>query len=190
MTDQAPQAPQTPKKSSNKTLVIVLTIVGVLVVLGIVGSIMAGLFAKKVAEKGAESILSKATNGAVDIDTKNNSVTISTGDGTTTIGSQKLPSDFPSDIPVYTDATVLGSVTGTSQDAGGVFVSLNTSDSLTDVKAFYESELPKNGWTNEDTTTLGTIVNIASEKGDKRLSVTITPYENNQVHITLATSSK
>lgn len=183
------EAPQSPKKGSNKTVVIIIVVVVVLVVLGIIGSVLSGLFARKVAEKGVESVLSKVTNGTVDVDTKNNSVTINTGDGTATIGTQELPSDFPKDIPVYPGATVLGSVTG-SATAGGLFVSMNSTDSLDAVKSYYDSKLVENGWTKEEGVNLGTIVNIAATKGDQRLSVTLTPYEDNQLHITIATSAE
>lgn len=188
MANEAPQSPQGSKKGSNKTVMIIIIIVVVLVVLGIIGSVLSGLFAKKVAEKGVESVLSRVTNSDVDLDTKNNSVTIQTGNGTTTIGSQKLPSDFPTDIPVYPDATIIGSVTGST--AEGIFVSMNTTDSSDKVKAYYDAKLVENGWTKEEGAMLGTIVNISATKGDKRLSVVLTPYENDQLHITIATSSK
>jgi hypothetical protein len=189
MENTTPQSSD-PKKNSNKTVIVIFVIVVVLIILGIVGSLLSGLFAKKVAEKGVESVLSKVTNGAVDIDTKNNSVTVKTDNGTTTtIGSQQLPSDFPTDIPVYPGATILGSVTGSATE-GGVFVSLNTTDSMDDVKAFYDSKLAENGWTAEGTTTLGTIIHYSETKGSQRLAVTLTPYSDSEVHITLAESAK
>lgn len=190
MENTTPSSPQgasqgSGKKSSNNTVIIIVVIVVVLVVLGIIGSLVSGWIAKKFTEKGVESIVSQYTNGTVDIDTKNNTVTIESEDGTATIGSQELPDNFPSDIPVFPGATVLGSVTGSASDGSGIFVSLNSTDSMDDVKDFYGYRLSDNGWGEEQKTTIGNITNYSVMKGDRRLSISLTPYEDNQVHITI-----
>lgn len=184
--------PQAPKKSSNKTVIIIVVIVVILVILGIVGSILSGLFAKKVAEKTTESIISGVTNGAVDVDTKNNSVTITGEDGTTTTIGSKLPNNFPSDIPVYPGATVTSSSV-TNGDAESVTSSatLSTSDSLEKVKAYYDGQLSKDGWTQQDSLNLGSIVNYVVTKNNRQLAVTITPLTNDStVAVSLVESKK
>lgn len=85
------------KSNNNKVLVIILAIVGVLVVLSIVGSLVMGRLFKK----GAENLVEKATNTQIS-NNKDGTTTIKSTDGSTSYSTeQKLPDDFPKNIPLY-----------------------------------------------------------------------------------------
>lgn len=185
-TPQVPVTPQEPVKKSNKVVVIVIVIVVILVVLGIVGSVISGFLAKKFAEKTTESIISSVTNGSVDVNTKNNTITINGENGTTTIGSQKLPDDFPKDIPVYSGANVLGSVTGDASQGTAMLVTFVTKDSFEQVKRFFDAELPRNGWAKELTTNYENSINYVVTKNGMRLTVVVAPNDEDQVSITIS----
>ena len=180
------------KKKSNAWIWIIVVIVVVLVIMSVVGSLIAGYIAKNAGGKIAETILSKATNSAVSVNTDSGSVTVKGEDGTTTTFSTKLASGFPSDIPVYAGSTVRASAAGTTDsDNVGNYASLSTTDSMEKVQAFYDAELTANGWTKEDSITLGTIIPYIASKGDRKLAVTLTPYDKEgQVLISLVETKK
>lgn len=69
--------------------------------------------------------------------------------------SEKLPSDFPSDFPIYKGAKVQGSATGTQQGVTGTVVTWETGDSLDKVKAFYEDAFTNGAWTSTSSGTMG-----------------------------------
>lgn len=103
-----------------------------------------------VAVGGCGTIAKKAVEGAtgVKVDNNGDSVTIKGDDGsesTISTADGKLADDFPDPVPVYdgdiTDSTVFSN--------GGVSqwtANLTTSDSIDDVKAFYEQRLEAEGW--------------------------------------------
>ncbi len=60
--------------------------------------------------------------------------------------SDKLPSDFPGDFPVYKGASLQGSYKGTQEGITGYIVSWQTGDSVDKVKSFYDGEFDKGPW--------------------------------------------
>lgn len=92
-----PTKTTTSKSNNNKVLVIVLVVIGVLVVLGAIGSFVIG----KLFTKGAENLVEKATNSQISTNS-DGTATIKSNDGSTTFSTeQKLPDDFPKNIPLY-----------------------------------------------------------------------------------------
>ncbi len=101
-------------------------------------------------------------------------VTVKTDEGTWST-SNKLPEDFPSDAPVYPDATVQGSLAAepAGEASGGHYVGLQTSASSADVVAWYKREIAAKGWAIKGTISSGESVILSATKDTRALSVTI-----------------
>jgi hypothetical protein len=139
------------KKKSNKALFIVL---GVLVFVFVIipGLLFAvgGAFLKsklgsdKAAEKTVESIVSKATGGDVDLDTKKGTVSIKGENGETINAgsSQKLPDDFPKgEIPFIDQKEVTFVITSTTQDKKNWSVTTKVDKSFDEAKTYFEKSI-------------------------------------------------
>jgi hypothetical protein len=95
----------TSKSNNNKVIVIVLVVVGVLVVMGIIGSLLMGRLFKNAGEKLVEN----ATNTQISTN-KDGTTTIKSNDGSTSVSTeQKLPDDFPKNIPLYSGQKITSS---------------------------------------------------------------------------------
>lgn len=142
-----------PKKKSNTILIIIVVVIALLAVCGFVGRQLLG-----VAFKGFLS------SKGLDVDTKSGDVTIKTDDGTVTFDGDSgsgliktdkgefkygedisLPSDFPSNIPVFTGAKIITASSKTEE--GATYLSFTSDKSVQTVIDFYKTELPKLGWT-------------------------------------------
>lgn len=92
------------KKSSNKTLIIVLAVVGGLVALGVIGSIVTAVILGNM----GKTLFETATNST--INTNGGETTIKSNDGSSSVSvSAKLPEGFPSDISLYPGQTIVSS---------------------------------------------------------------------------------
>lgn len=114
------------KSNNNNVLVIVLVVVGVLIVLGAVGSFVVG----KIFTKGAENLAEKATN--TQISTNNDgTATIKSKDGSASYSTeQKLPDDFPKDIPLYSGQKITSTSRVKADTEISWQVTAETSDSV------------------------------------------------------------
>ncbi|HUO10967.1 MAG TPA: hypothetical protein VM008_21885 [Phycisphaerae bacterium] len=63
-------------------------------------------------------------------------------------GTAAMPSNFPADIPVYTGAKTIQSTANLKLNGGEA--GLQTSDSIADVKSFYDKEMADQGWKEEN----------------------------------------
>lgn len=86
-------------KSSNKTLAIVLSVVGALAVLGLLGTLLAGAVVKNIFESATGTKLETNADGTATITSKDGSGSFST--------EQKLPTDFPSTVPLYSGQKII-----------------------------------------------------------------------------------
>jgi hypothetical protein len=151
-----PSEAQAPK-TNNKTLMIVLIIVGVIIVLGVGGCVAAGFIAKK----AAQGIISGATGGAVKITGDNGSLKFSNGDATINSGdAAKWPSDMPAGVPKPTFGNITMSSKITSDNAWNVVLEKVTADNF----ASYKQTLVGAGWALDSETDFG--VKIATYKKD------------------------
>ncbi len=77
------------------------------------------------------------------------SVTVTTDDGTATLagGEGRLAEGFPEEFPVYDGAAVQSSTAFDGDGQAQYSAVLVTSDSMADVYAWYETQLPSSGWT-------------------------------------------
>ena len=58
-----------------------------------------------------------------------------------------LPADFPKDVPVYPNATLLSSVTGQGLPSeSGAYISWSTKDEIPAVRHFFTEKLDADGW--------------------------------------------
>lgn len=69
--------------------------------------------------------------------------------------SNKLPSDFPKDFPVYKGADVQGSATGSEKGIKGTVVTWQTGDDLDKVKDFYDKSFKDGPWKSSSTGSSG-----------------------------------
>lgn len=155
----------------------------------VLGWIANGVGGSLMSDDAAERAIEAATGGRVDVDADGGTYTVKTDDGTWST-SDKLPSDWPSDAPLYPGADVQGSVAAAGGDTQGVgqYVGLLSSDSAQQVAAWYKSELAAKGWTvgTDITTPQGSM--IGADKGGRTVAVTITSQDGKTaIGVTIAT---
>ena len=92
--------------------------------------------------------------------------------------SNKLPSDFPSDFPIYGGAKVVGSVKGDQQGLKGFFVTWETGDDVDKVTAFYKKEFEKGPWKSESTLESSGTTILGAKKEAKTAVLTIARSDN------------
>ncbi len=169
---QQTKKPAVPKKKDN-TLKIILIIVGVFVGLMILGTIAVSVF--------VGSIFNSATkNIKVDGDGDKGSVTIKSTDGSTTAtygNDASLPEGFPSDVPIYEPSTI---VYATKTGNNRFSASAKTSDSASQVLAFYKADLSDKGWTNTHESSYGQGSILTYEKDDTLLSVSVSTQDTEE----------
>ncbi len=184
---EKPTAEPVKAKSSSKTLVIVLVIVGVLFVIpGIllaVGSFW--LSRGNNAEKITESVIENATGADVDIDKDGSSVNIKTDEGSVSYGTeQKLPDDLPDTAVMYDNQTVVGVLTSSQDDKSKWNISAETDDELSKVTEFIESEYVEKGWTELSTTTYNGVATYSYEQESLSAYISVSPADDdNKVSI-------
>jgi hypothetical protein len=159
----APAASTTPKKDSNKkVLIIVLAVVGVFIVLPMIAMIILG-----------SVIGHKLTNnGTVKVSGDKGSVSIKGKDGNefTAGTTATLPKDFPQDVDVYNDN--IQSSSKISENGKTVWtVSVTTADSPTKVGQVLTESYTTDGWTaslNNNGPDSGLMI---AKKGDLQVNV-------------------
>ena len=94
-------------------------------------------FTRKVSMMGVNGEVTKNFDG---------STTYKSDYGTATVGSNKLPENWPSDAPVYKNAEISQSTASNMMGNNGFQIALTTSDSTQTILDFYKSELTASGW--------------------------------------------
>jgi len=156
--------------SNNKVIILVVAIIGAFVVVGALSFFVFGLVADKTTETLTEKAVEQATGNKVDFSDGGNKATIETDEGKITIGTDKVPDSFPSDITVYSGSEV----TSTTEIDNGVSIILKTSDSVSTSFDFYKNDLKKNGWTESTAVSYQGSSTLLSQKGGKQVVVTVT----------------
>jgi hypothetical protein len=144
---------------------------------------------EKAAEKAAESAIKGATGADVDIDKEGNSIKVKNDKGDEMeIGNSegKIPDGFPSDIPIYEGAKIVGNVKTSEGGKTNFAVTLDTNDDPSKVLEFYKGELENNGYKISSATEMGAGNAVLSfEKNGKGVGgVTISVAEG-KTHIML-----
>mgnify|MGYP000939973509 CR=1 FL=1 len=127
---------------------------------------------QKAGEKIIEKTIESQTGGKVDIDADGQSMTIKGDNGeSVTMGSAKLPDNFPKDILVLDDAKFIFSMASGENDFSVVYL---TDKNPTDAFTAYNDDLAKQGWKKETEMDLGDSGKVASFAKEKRkLGVTL-----------------
>ena len=91
---------------------------------------------------------------------------------TLTFGAKELPTNFPSDMPVYPGAKPSGSYAATGNEAS-MIVALEVAEDFNKVASYYGAELKKNGWNIKNSAAVqdGTMYSIS--KGERMGTVTV-----------------
>ncbi|MEK7174494.1 MAG: hypothetical protein AAB759_02445 [Patescibacteria group bacterium] len=138
MSDEQQAVPASSEKMSQKKM---MTIAGIIIAVVVIGGVASRFAGKSASERTLESL----TGGKVNVDSGSGEVTVKTDEGTW-VGSNKLPADFPSDVPLYPGAKVQSSVSAAQEQGGGNYVGLETSDAAASVASWYKAEIVANGW--------------------------------------------
>jgi hypothetical protein len=144
--------------------VIALIVVILVIVLGCCGGIATCFWAAKK--------VSQAAPGFVKEQMKKNGVELNLPDAS---GTAPLPSNFPSDVPVYTGAKTVASSADLKKDNGEA--TCTTPDSAANVHDFYDKQMSENGWKGESTTTTGATTLLTYSKDNRIATINITGTE-------------
>lgn len=164
----------TQQPGSKKTLYIVIAIVVLAILIGF----------------GMNSFGPKAIAPGVDLERNlDGSATYTSEEGSVTIGANSLPENWPSDAPKYGNGAIQYSASTNEQtgDEGSAIVFM-TSDNASVVVEFYKKELASNGWTVEQTATIGAMTIISATKDERTFGVQITDAGNGQTTVTVGIS--
>lgn len=179
-----------PTKNSNKTLYIVIGVIGVIVLLVVLGNMVS----RFTGERAVERAIELSSGGDVDININKGgagSVKITSDDGAeieySAGGNVAIPATWPNDMPVLDGATVsyVGSSNPTTGEAGSV-VMFQTDQSLEEVSAYYEQVLADNGWTVESTVRTGDAVMFAGSKDTRTVSLYVSSSDPGTTSVTLS----
>ncbi|MFH1598263.1 MAG: hypothetical protein ABIB97_04320 [Patescibacteria group bacterium] len=150
---------------------------------------LAGWSCKSAAEKTAEKTIESSTNGAVEADIDDDTVTFTdkNSNSTTTIGQADLPDDWPTDAP-----TCQGDIIAATTVGGTYFsTTWQTDESVDDLYDSYEGEVTDQGWTTEATATIAGIKSLTATKGNRTLNVHVSRNESeNMTNCTVAVTSE
>lgn len=166
----------------NKIVKIGIGCLVILVILAILGALFGGIIIKKLISGAIQQKTGVSVN-LNNIDQGKLSYTDPKTGAKLNIGENKIPSDFPSDFPVYPGSNVTSSLSGNQNGQGnGFWLTLTTNVSTDKVVSYYESSLKTNGWTAQATTGAGVGTNWAVSKGSLNGYLTVTN-SNNQTSI-------
>jgi cytoskeletal protein RodZ len=163
------------KKSPTTPIIIILAVVIGLGLIYFAGTRLLGFTTRRATEEAVEESIEKATEGEakVDIADEGGEITVETEEGTFTTGKKELPDNFPSDLPVYSNAEIIT----TASSENSVAVSWSTEDSQEKVSEFYKDELTDSAWKITQTATLGNATVYGVEKGNMSGAVAVSETE-------------
>ncbi|MDD5489464.1 MAG: hypothetical protein PHP25_02185 [Candidatus Moranbacteria bacterium] len=196
---QPPVGQQPPQKSKSNAVVIIIVVIVVLLVVGLIGgyfvfrSIKARV-SQKIGQTIGENMLEKAieqgTGQKADVSADGNNVSIKTDSGTfsaSETGTIKLPSDFPSDVFVPSDAKITFATSTPANLADGTKASFSVgyavNQSVDSVANKYRDEMAKNGWTKDTEANYGAMM-ISFKKGTREVLVTVSDSQGSEIGAT------
>jgi hypothetical protein len=131
-------------------------------------------------EKEDVTVVGDETQGQVKIKTRD-------GESTISYNKNRLPDNFPKDIPVYSPAQV--QMTQVMENGKNVMASLNTDDDPGKIIQFYKKAFSQAGWAVKGEMNMGNTSLLQGEKGEKELNVTVNRDQEKTV-IALVLSAK
>lgn len=150
-----------------------LSLAAVMSVFVLVGGGCTESLAERAVDRAIEKRIESETGHEADVDINDGSITFTDNASGATGqfgGNVKLPSDFPSDIPLPNGITL----SGTASTPEGDWVTYTTDQSAADLGAWYEAELTADGFTKQGSFTTGTSSSWAFEKGSVSIGIAIT----------------
>lgn len=102
----------------------------------------------------------------------------------------ELPAGWPDDVPVYPEAKI--ELSGVKQDGGraqGIGAIFITADSVQKAVDFFAEELPKRGWTLEQTAEINDAQILSAKKGNREFGLSAAATAG-QTRITIAITTK
>jgi hypothetical protein len=131
---------------------------------------------KSTADKVTEKVIEHATNSSVDVDSSTNTVRINTNGASWETGdSVSLPANFPDDIYVADGKLKVAIASDATQ---GFTVSLESTESVANLKTLYENELKSDGWTIANTIDIQGSSSVMATKAKRNVTVSIGPNED------------
>ncbi len=135
-------------------------------------------FGNNAVENAMEDRIQDETGQDADVQINGDSMEVTTDEGTAKIGGD-VPSDWPTDVPVYEGADVQysGSQNPANGRPGHMMV-MQSTDSSEDVYAFYKQELVNNGWTVESQANAAGASTLVAKKEGRTVSLLVTPVQD------------
>ncbi len=155
-------APKQGQKKDNKTLKIVLIVVGVFVGLGLIGIVLSLLF--------FSALFSQVSD---DVQIGEDTVTVKSEEGDTTASYGEgvdLADGFPSDVPIFEPSTLVAS----SRSDDGYSAVGKTSQSTSEVASYYKDQMVAQGWALQLDSTSSENILLSFEKAGRSTSVIVT----------------
>jgi len=115
-------------------------------------------------EKEDVTVVGDENQGQVKIKTKD-------GESIISYNKNRLPDNFPKDIPVYSPAQV--QMTQVMENGKNVMASLSTEDDPGKIIQFYKKAFSQAGWEVKAEMNMGSTSLLQGEKGEKELNVTV-----------------
>lgn len=139
-----------------------------------------------IAEQATESVLEGVT-GSKDVELNGNQVSVTGNNGEKIeIGANKLPDNFPTSVPVYTNATVQSSFSNGNAGADSAWtVTFLSDDALSTVNDFFKSALATNGWVTTYSYSLDTSHGYTAKNENLAITLTISAGDDGKTNIFL-----
>lgn len=102
--------------------------------------------------------------------------------GEEAVVSTKLPSNFPSDVPVYSGLSPTYSMADKTKNSGVVM--FNGAGDPEKVSAYYQKELEAKGWKQETNTTFNNMTVLKYSKDEQTVNLSIVP-EDGKLTVTM-----
>lgn len=169
-----------PSKKSTKKILIISSVVLILI-LGV--ATLGKLFAVKIKERITSffisRLLSKKTDGKVNVEDGGKKVTYSGKEGDFSFNEGgNLPTNFPTDMPIYPNSKVANSWEAKTESGRGVSAAWETSDAPSQVADFYKGALEKAGWKISSNLSQEDSVAFSFQKEGKNGLIGITKADN------------
>lgn len=129
---------------------------------------------ERIAEEATEAAINSELGGRGNVEIDEGTVRFEDEEtGTTTAWGEDVdvPSDFPTDVPIYENGTVVGVTVTREGDAQGSWISFTTSDSAAVAIGWYETRLVAAGWTQQASYSIQGTEMRSYAKGDATITV-------------------
>ncbi|MBM3288724.1 MAG: hypothetical protein FJY92_01095 [Candidatus Hydrogenedentes bacterium] len=139
------------------------------------------------AEKAVESAM-KASGQEADVTIKDNAMTVTTKDGSSSFGEgAKVPDNWPSDVPIYDGLKILAAVAAPQ----AFTVTGTTGDSLDKLTAYYKEQATKNGWAEDSVMSQPPLTMLSYRKeGEKRNLAIVISTEGGQQSVSITVGNE